>query len=223
MGAGKKKALKVGFDNRVRLVFRNAEISSDGGLLAIRDFDESFLLTQLACKELSETRTGRNIRHQMHSLIRQSVYSRLAGYEDVNDAERMAQDPVMRMICGLKDFDYNAAGSTTMARFETEILTQDENLEELESINLLWPIFARHKRQTEAILDIDSSESPVWGEQEGSQYNWYFQSRCFHPLFTFNQYGDCLAATLRPGNVHSADGWKQHLAPVVEIHETHRL
>ena len=124
--------------------FRNAEISSDGGLLAIRDFDEGFLLTLLASDELSETRTGRNIRHEMRSLIRQSVYSRLAGYEDVADAERMAQDPVMRMICGLKDFDCNAAGSTTMARFETEILTQDENFEELETINLLWP-FSRHR------------------------------------------------------------------------------
>ena len=223
MGEAKKKALKVGFDNRVRLEFHGAEISSDGGLLAIRDFDQSFLLTELAAGELSETRSGQNIRHEVHSLLRQSVYSRLAGYEDVNDAERMAQDPVMRMICGLRKFENNAAGRTTMARFETEILTQDENFDELESINLLWPLFAREKRQSEAILDIDSSESPVWGDQEGAEYNGYFQSKCYHPLFTFNQYGDCLAATLRPGNVHSADGWKEHLAPVVEIHERHKL
>jgi hypothetical protein len=223
MGESKKSALKVGFDKRVRLNFHGAEISSDGGLLAIRDFDQSFQLTELAAGELSETRSGRNIRHEAHSLLRQSVYSRLAGYEDVNDAERMAQDPVMRMICGLRRFENNAAGRTTMGRFETRILTQDENFDRLESINLLWPLFAREKHQNAAILDIDSSESPVWGDQEGTAYNGYFESKCYHPLFTFNQYGDCLSATLRPGNVHSADGWREHLSPVVKMHEQNDL
>jgi hypothetical protein len=64
-------------------------------------------------------------------------------------------------------------------------------------------------------LDIDSSESPVHGTQEQSAYNGHFESVCYHPLFVFNQTGDCLAATLRPGNVHSADEWEQVLLPVI--------
>jgi hypothetical protein len=65
-------------------------------------------------------------------------------------------------------------------------------------------------------LDIDSSESPVHGAQEQSAYNGHFESVCYHPLFVFNQHGDCLAATLRPGNVHSADGWDEVLLPVID-------
>jgi hypothetical protein len=66
------------------------------------------------------------------------------------------------------------------------------------------------------ILDIDSSESPVHGAQEQSAYNGHFESVCYHPLFVFNQNGDGLAAKLRPGNVHSADGWDEVLLPVID-------
>jgi Transposase DDE domain group 1 len=66
------------------------------------------------------------------------------------------------------------------------------------------------------VLDMDSSESPVHGEQEGSAYNGHFESVCYHPLFLFNSYGDCLAAKLRPGNVHSAEDWDGLLLPEIE-------
>jgi len=66
------------------------------------------------------------------------------------------------------------------------------------------------------ILDIDSSESPVHGNQEGSAYNGHFSSTCYHPIFCFNNYGDCEGAVLRPGNVHSADGWEEFLSPIVD-------
>jgi len=69
-------------------------------------------------------------------------------------------------------------------------------------------------------LDIDSSESPVHGAQEQSAYNGHFESVCYHPLFVFNQVGDCLAATLRPRNVHSADGWDKELLPVIDRYRT---
>ena len=66
------------------------------------------------------------------------------------------------------------------------------------------------------VLDMDSSESPVHGAQEGSAYNGHFESVCYHPLFLFNEHGDCVAATLRPGNVHSADDWDDLLVPEIE-------
>jgi hypothetical protein len=66
------------------------------------------------------------------------------------------------------------------------------------------------------VLDMDSSESPVHGEQEGSAYNGHFESVCYHPLFLFNHCGDCLAAKLRPGNVHSAEDWDELLSPEIE-------
>src|SRR5438105_11268030 len=66
------------------------------------------------------------------------------------------------------------------------------------------------------VLDLDSTEIPVYGGQEQSAYNGYFESTCYHPLLLFNREGDCLAAKLRPGNVHSAADWDQVLLPEIE-------
>ena len=98
MGERRRDGLKLHFDNRLRLQFQGAKITSDAGLLACRELDESLGLAQEAEEVLSERRTGRNIEHGLVALLRQAVYSRLAGYEDTNDAERLAQDPAMRVI-----------------------------------------------------------------------------------------------------------------------------
>ena len=63
---------------------------------------------------------------------------------------------------------------------------------------------------------MDSTEIPVYGQQENSAYNGHFESTCYHPLLLFNREGDCLAAKLRPGNVHSADDWEELLLPEIE-------
>jgi hypothetical protein len=73
-----------------------------------------------------------------------------------------------------------------------------------------------HTSHRRVILDLDSSESPVHGQQEGAAYNGHFECVCYHPLFCFNQFGDCEGAVLRPGNVHSADGWQEFIEPIVE-------
>ena len=90
--------LRVAFDRRIKLEFHGARITSDGGLLAYRELDDAFGLTAMGASALGEGRRGKNIRHQVLGLLRQAVYGRLAGYEDVNDAERLARDPVMRAI-----------------------------------------------------------------------------------------------------------------------------
>ena len=112
------------------------------------------------------------------------MYSRLAGYEDTNDAERLAQDPTMRIIVGRRGGPERPAASTnTMSRFETEVLTQDGNVEGLGRVNAAWVDRAMtHTAHRRVILDMDSSESPVHGEQEGASYNGHFGSTCYHPL-----------------------------------------
>ena len=160
------------------------------------------------------------MQHHLVPLLRQSVYSRLAGYEDTNDAERLAQDPAMRVIVGWQGTDKQAASTNTMSRFETETLTPKENLEGLARLNVQWVerAMARtpHRR---VILDMDSSESPVHGEQEGATYNGHFESVCYHPLFLFNEFGDCEGTMLRPGNVHSTERWREVLEPVVKRYQ----
>ena len=150
------------------------------------------------------------------ALLRQSVYSRLAGYEDTNDAERLADDPTMRVVVGDRGIDRPAASTNTMSRFETEVLTEDGNVEGLGRLNAKWVDGAMsrtpHRR---VILDMDSSESPVHGEQEGASFNGHFGSTCHHPLFVFNQFGDCEGAMLRAGTVHSAYRWRDVLDPIL--------
>jgi hypothetical protein len=219
MGEKAKEALKLQFDKRLRLEFHGARITSDGGLLACRELDGALELTEVAPTYLRETRGGRNVQHELVPLLRQSVYSRLAGYEDTNDALRLARDPAMQAVVGRRALEKQAASTNTLSRFETEVLVTEENQKGLEQLNAEWVDRAmmrtRHQR---IILDMDSSESPVYGEQEGAAYNGHFECVCYHPLFCFNQFGDCEGAVLRPGNVHSAEGWREALEPIFKRH-----
>jgi len=213
--------LNIRFNGKIKLEFHGARLTSDGGLLVYRELDEALGLFESASAVMSDRRTGRNIQHDMTNLLRQSVYSRLAGYEDVNDAQRLSVDPVMREVTGKKK---NAASANTVGRFETEILPLNKNLEGLSEINGRWVTKAMEKTpHHRVILDMDSSESPVHGEQEGSAYNGHFKCNCYHPLFCFNQYGDCEGVLLRPGNVHSADRWKELLEPIVRRYENKKV
>jgi Transposase DDE domain group 1 len=133
------------------------------------------------------------------------VFGRLAGYEDVNDAKRLALDPAMRALVGREGLDRAAASSSQMGRFETEWLARDANLAALTDLAGTW-IDRVHERKPPRtiILDLDSSESPTHGEQEGSVWNGHFRCTCYHPIFL-----------LRPGNAHSAADWGLVLEPVI--------
>src|SRR4051812_8349422 len=210
------KALRVAFDRRVKLEFHGARITSDGGLLAYRELDDALGLTVTAASALSEGRRGRNIRHRLLGLLRQAVYGRLAGYEDVNDAERLARDPAMRAIVGRDGPDRPAASTSEMGRFETEWLVSDANLDALTRLSGTWIDRVHERRPPDGvILDMGSSESPTFGQQEGSAWNGHFRRTCYHPLFVSCQFGDLERCALRPGNVHSADDWRSVLAPVI--------
>ena len=151
------------------------------------------------------------------SLLRQSVYGRLAGYEDVNDADRLGRDPAMRWIVGGKAVERGGASTSQMGRFETELLANNENLAALADLSGMWIDRVHdHDPSRRVVLDMDSSVSPTFGEQKGTAYNGHFGCTCYHPLFVFNQFGDLERCALRPGNVHSAHGWRDVLVPVVE-------
>ena len=108
--------LRLDFDRRLRLQFRGAVITSDAGLLAYRELDDAVDLTDMAGNVLADARTGKNGRHQLVGSLRQSVFGRLAGYEDVNDAERLRRDPAMRWVVGGQAPMGQAASASQMAR-----------------------------------------------------------------------------------------------------------
>jgi hypothetical protein len=149
--------------------------------------------------------------------LRQSVYSRMDGYEDVNDAERLSQDPTFRLIGSEKIRERGAASTSRLQSFETDLLTQEENLAGLPAISRELIAKAETIASPQrVVLDMDSTEIPVYSQQENSAYNGHFESTCYHPLLLFNCEGDYLAAKLRPGNVHSADDWEELLLPEIE-------
>ncbi len=138
MGEARKDALRLDFDRKLKLEFHGTKLTSDAGLLAYRELDETLNLTSTIDSELRDIRTGKNTQHGLAALLRQSIYSRLAGYDDTNDAERLCVDPAMRHIAGGRAIERSAASTSAMGRFETEILTQSKNLELLMNLAGEW-------------------------------------------------------------------------------------
>ncbi len=219
MGDATSGPVRLSFNPQLRVEFRGATVTSDAGLLLPRELDERLGLSALIERHLSESRTGYNRQFPLPDLFRQSIYSRLAGYEDTNDAERLAEDPTFRMLASRERRETSVALTSTLHWFETEVLAEERNYQGLARLNT--ELVQREATGTRRVtLDIDSSESPVHGAQEQPAYNGHFESVCYHPLFVLNQDGDCVAATLRPGNVQSADGWDKMLLPVIDRYQT---
>src|SRR5246127_5194275 len=215
-GESESDGVRLDFDPRPMLQFRGSGVTSDAGLLAYRELDDALGLSAMAGEMLAEARTGKNGRHDLIGMLRQSVFGRLAGYEDVNDAERLRHDPAMRWIVGGKAAQGCAASPSQMGRFETQWLAAPQNLAALADLSGQWIDLVHGRRPPRGIvLDMDSSVSPTHGEQEMSVWNGHYECTCYHPLFVFNQFGDLERCSLRPGNVHSADGWDAVFKPVV--------
>jgi len=216
MGEKQNGPFQFSFNASLKVDFQGSRVTSDGGLILVRELDERLGFSELIEQHLADSR-GKNMRLPLADLLRQSVYSRLAGYEDVNDAERLCQDPTFRLIGSEKIWDRGAALTSRLQTFETEMLAEEENFAGLGRLNRALigkaeTMDSGYRR----VLDMDSTEIPVYGEQEQSAYNGHFESTCYHPLLLFSREGDCLAAKLRPGNVHSAEGWKEVLLPEIE-------
>ncbi len=219
MGDANNDDLRVSFDSRLKLNFLGSQITTNAGLLAYRELDEAVGLTEMASDLLGDSRLDNNKQHQLVPLLRQSIYSRLAGYEDVNDAERLSVDPAMRHVVGGRATlpEKQAASTSEVGRFETETLSTKSNLTALMDLSGEWIDKAhRCKPLKQLILDLDSSVSETHGKQEGTAYNGHFECTCYHPLFLFNQFGDLERAMLRRGNHASAKFWRRVLLPVIE-------
>ena len=226
MGDAKNDDLRVSFDSRLKLKFLGSQVTTDAGLLAYRELDETLGLTEMAPDVLEDSRVGSNKQHGLLPLLRQSIYSRLAGYEDVNDAERLSVDPAMRHVVGGRATlpEKQAASTSEVGRFETQTLSTKSNLTALMDLSGDWIDKAhRCKPLKQLILDLDSSVSETYGKQEGTAYNGHFECTCYHPLFLFNQFGDLERAMLRRGNHASAKFWRRALLPVIERYRSFNI
>src|SRR5215470_1928131 len=171
MGDAKTGPVRLSFNPQLRVEFRDATVTSDAGLLLARELDERLGLSPLIERHLGDPRTGRNFQFPLPDLFRQSIYSRLAGYEDTNDAERLAEDPAFRMLASRERRAISVALTSTLHWFETDVLAEERNYQGLTRLNTdLVQHEATRPLTRRVTLDIDSSESPVHGAQEQSAY-----------------------------------------------------
>ena len=124
MGELQHEAFQFTFNGFLKVAFQGSRITSDAGLLLVRELDERLGLATLIAEHLSDSRQGLNTQFSLADLLRQSVYSRLAGYEDLNDAVRVSADPTFRLIGSPQLWDRGAGLTSTLHWFETELLTR---------------------------------------------------------------------------------------------------
>ena len=130
-------------------------------------------------------------------------------------ADFLRIDPALRLALGK---DHQAGASQSMlSRLENDILGNEAGLQALEAaLTRSTDTLLKRKNKKRLIIDLDSTEDPAHGKQEGVAFNGHFAKNCFHPLFCFTSEGDCPRAKLRPGNVHSADGTLPFITPLLE-------
>ena len=179
MGERQNRPFQLSFNSSLKVDFQGSRVTSDGGLVLVRELDERLGLSELMDRHLSDCRRGKNIQLPLADLLRQSIYSRLAGYEDVNDAARLSQDPTFRLIGSRKIWERGAALTSRLQSFETEVLTQEGNFAGLAALNRELVAKAEAiASPRRVVLDMDSTEVRVHGRQEQSAYNGHFESTC---------------------------------------------
>jgi hypothetical protein len=214
-GESQKEAIRPDFNRSIMIDFQGAQITSDVGFLLVREIDDRFKIIDPLKDCLEDLRSPAHTKHALVQMVRQRVYQIAAGYEDCNDADFLRIDPALRLALG-KDHRLGASQSM-LSRLENEVLGNPMGLEALDgALTRATDALLKRKNKKRLIIDLDSTEDPAHGKQEGVAYNGHFAKNCFHPLFAFTSEGDCLGARLRPGNVHSADGTLEFIKPLVK-------
>lgn len=187
--------------------FGGGEVSSDGGLLLMREVDRKLGLVAGIAARLSEPRESGKVQHENETMLRQRVMALIAGWEDLNDAATLRTDPVHQVAAGS---DEALASAPTLCRFENR---QDRAAAWAVNQILVEQFIASHaKAPAVLILDFDATDTPVHGKQEGRFFHGYYDCHCFLPLYVFC--GDrLLTAYLRPSNIDAA----KHAAAILKL------
>jgi hypothetical protein len=201
------------FQRKLTVAFDGGEITSDAGLLLVRDFDERLGLTAALRAAVADGRDRRYVTHDVLTLLRQRVYQIAAGYEDANDATYLRHDPTLQTVA--QRLGTPLASQPTLSRLENAV--EWGTIRRLGRVLRQW--FTRHavaRRQppAELILDLDSTDDPTHGQQQLSFFNGHYDQHMYHPLLVFAD-GYLLGARLRPGDVGGATHLRPLLAPIV--------
>jgi hypothetical protein len=208
--------LTLGFQPKIVLDFDGGEITSDTGLLLVRQFDAQLALTKRLWGMCNEWRNPLFIEHHTHEMLCQRIYQIAAGYEDCDDADTLRSDATFQTIVGKSD---PLASQPTLSRLENH--ADEATIERLGAIGLQW--FLQHgyrKKETpkEILLDCDATDDPCHGQQEFAFFHGKYGEHMYHPLFFFEAKTGCLlSAQLRPGNASARTGLADELKRLLPI------
>jgi hypothetical protein len=202
-----------GFQPKITAAFDGGEITTDAGLLLVREFDERLALTAALREAVPDPRDRRYVTHDVLTLLRQRVYQIAAGYEDANDATFLRHDPTLQTVTAR--LGTPLASQPTLSRLENAVTWA--SVWRLGRVLREW--FTRHavardQPPAELILDVDSTDDPTHGQQVLSFFNAPYDEHMYHPLLVFAD-GYLLGARLRAGNVGGATQLRPLLAPIV--------
>jgi hypothetical protein len=208
--------LTLGFQPKIVLDFNGGEITSDSGLLLLRQFDAQLALTKKLNGLFNDWRHPVFIEHHTQEMLCQRIYQIAAGYEDCDDADTLRNDATFQTIVGKSD---PLASQPTLSRLENH--ADEQTIERLGAMALRW--FLQHgyrKRETpkEILLDCDATDDPCHGQQEFAFFHGKYGEHMYHPLFFFEaQTGCLLSALLRPGNASAAAGIAAELTRLLPL------
>lgn len=203
-----------GLGKPVTITFDGGKISSDGGVVLLRQVDDKLRLTEQLAEILGDKRDRKRIKHSLQLQLRQRLFMIGSGYEDANDADHLRFDPAHMVAFGRRpESPLPGASQETLSRLENSMTEAQLSAAQKYPVELF---IARHRKAPEKlILDMDTTCDEVHGYQQLSFYNGFYQTYCYVPLFIFSEDGFPLAAVLRAGNASPAGHAVQALAPVV--------
>lgn len=181
----------------------------------MRELDQRHNVIAPKTESVEDSRSASHTKHSLVQMLRQRIYQMAASYGDCHDADFLRVDPAPRLSLGKgKKF---GAGRSALSRLENHILGNGLSLRALDQAILRSAdVLIKRKGKHRLAIDMDSTEDPAYGQQEGCAHNGHFGKTCLHPIMAFSGDGDCLAAELRPGNLHSADGGLELVKPLVD-------
>jgi hypothetical protein len=191
---------------KVTVDFEGGEITSDSGLLLVRQADNSLGLIAELRGRIVDHRDDRYTDHDLETLLRQRIYQIVAGYEDCNDANVVRKDPALKTACGRKLNDEDLGSQPTLSRFENSV-TNHDLYRTGEYFVDLYIRRKRKRRPKKIVLDLDGTDDPTYGDQQLTFFHGYYDQYMYHPLVIYDaDTGELISAILRPGNKHASYG-----------------
>ncbi|MCX7181051.1 MAG: IS1380 family transposase [Proteobacteria bacterium] len=187
--------------------FEGGALSSDGGLMLLRQVDRRIGLSQAVAKALHDPRNPEMITHELRDLVAQRLYGLCCGYEDLNDHDTLRQDPLMQTAVGKVD---ELGSSPTLCRLERR--ANREDVVALNRVLVEQFIASQNICPEELVLDIDASDIPLHGDQEQTEFHAYYDHYCYLPLYVFCGKA-MLACVLRRSRIDGA----KHAAAVIKL------